>query len=110
VNEGSHFYFNKDVRDLTLEEAIFMASIIPHPKSFRSSFDSTGNLKPYMDSFYKFVAGKMLYKGQIIQNDFDMLTPNITLTGRAKDYLHPLSDSLQPSDSTNLFDDTDWNN
>ena len=110
VNEGSHFYFNKDVRDLTLEEAIFMASIIPHPKSFRSSFDSSGNLKPYMDSFYKFVAGKMLYKGQIIQSDFDMLTPNITLSGRAKDLLRPQFDSLQPADSTGLFEDTDWNN
>lgn len=109
VNEGSHFYFNKDVRDLTLEEAIFMASIIPHPKSFRSSFDSSGNLKPYMDSFYKFVAGKMLYKGQIIQSDFDMLTPNIVLTGRAKDLLHPQSDSLLPSDSTDMLDGADWN-
>lgn len=109
VNEGAHFYFNKDVRDLTLEEAIFMASIIPHPKTFRSSFDSTGNLKAYMNSFYKFVAGKMLTKGQIIQNDFDMLIPNISLTGRAKEYLHPKSDSLMPADTTDLFDGAAWN-
>lgn len=107
VNEGAHFYFNKDVRDLSLEEAIFMASIIPHPKSFRSSFDSSGSLKPYMESFYKFVAEKMLYKGQIIQSDLDMLIPNITLTGRAKDLLHPLSDTLPPADSTDLFDDVE---
>jgi len=110
VNEGAHFYFNKDVRDLTLEESIFMASIIPHPKTFRSSFDSTGNLKPYMDSFYKFVAGKMLNKSQIMQSDFDMLLPNITLTGKAKDLLHPATDSLLQSDSTELFDGVDWNN
>ncbi|MDP4289578.1 MAG: transglycosylase domain-containing protein [Bacteroidota bacterium] len=110
VNEGAHFYFNKDVRDLTLAEAIFMASIIPHPKTFRSSFDSTGTLKPYMDSFYKFVAGKMLGKGQIMQSDYDMLTPNINLTGRAKDLLRPASDTLQPaSDSTELFDQVDLN-
>jgi hypothetical protein len=109
VNEGSHFYFNKDVKDLTLEEAIFMASIIPHPKTFRSSFDTTGNLKPYMDSFYKFVADKMLSKGQIAQSDFDMLKTNITLTGRAKEFLRPKVDSLQPSDSTDLFDQVEWN-
>jgi len=109
VNEGSHFYFNKDVRDLTLEEAIFMASIIPHPKSFRSSFDSTGNLKPYLESFYKFVADKMLTRGQIAQSDFDMLKSNITITGKAKDFLRPASDSLQPSDSTDLFDQVEWN-
>jgi hypothetical protein len=109
VNEGSHFYFNKDVKDLTLEEAIFMASIIPHPKTFRSSFDTTGNLKPYMDSFYKFVADKMLSRGQIAQSDFDMLKTNITLTGRAKEFLRPKADSLQPSDSTDLFDQVEWN-
>ena len=109
VNEGAHFYFNKDVRDLTLEESIFLASIIPHPKTFRSSFDSTGNLKPYMDSFYKFVAEKMLSKGQIMQNDFDMLNPKISLSGRAKEYLHPASDSIPQNDSTDLFDQVNWN-
>ena len=109
VNEGAHFYFNKDVKDLTLDEAIFMASIIPHPKSFRSSFDSTGNLKPYLESFYKFVADKMLTRGQIAQSDFDMLKSNITLTGKAKEFLRPVSDSLQPSDSTDLFDQVEFN-
>ena len=109
VNEGAHFYFNKDVHDLTLEECIFLASIIPHPKTFRSSFDETGNLKPYMDSFYKFVAEKMLGKGQIMQNDFDMLNPKIELTGRAKEYLHPASDSIPQTDSTDLFDQVEWN-
>ena len=109
VNEGAHFYFNKDVKDLTLAEAIFMASIIPHPKTFRSSFDSTGNLKPYMDSFYKFVADKMLTRGQIAQSDFDMLKSTITLTGKAKEFLHPAADSLQPTDSTDLFDQVEFN-
>jgi hypothetical protein len=110
ANEGAQFYFNKDARDLTLEEAIFMASIIPHPKTFRSSFDSTGILKPYMDSFYKFVADKMLSRGQIMQSDFDLLKTNITLTGRAKDLLRSSSsDSIQVTDSTELFDQVELN-
>ncbi len=108
VNEGAHFYFNKDVKDLNLEEAIYMASIIPHPKTFRSSFDSTGMLKPYMQSYYKFVAGKMLGKGQINQSEFDMLTPNVTLTGRAKDLLRPVSDTTLVSDSTAVFEGLQW--
>jgi len=108
VNEGAHFYFNKDVSELTLEEAIFMASIIPHPKTFRSSFDTTGTLKPYMDSFFKFVADKMLEKGQIQQTDLDMLKTNIILTGKAKDFLHPQSDSIPPTDSTDIIDQVEW--
>ncbi len=104
VNEGAHFYFNKDVKDLNLEEAIFMASIIPHPKTYRSSFDSTGMLKPYMNSYYKFVAEKMLGRGQITQGDFDMLKPSVTLTGRAKDLLRPVADTTQRIDSTAIFE------
>jgi hypothetical protein len=104
VNEGAHFYFNKDVKDLNLEESIFMASIIPHPKTYRSSFDSTGILKPYMKSYYKFVAEKMLGRGQINQSEYDMLTPNVTLTGKAKDLLRPVADTTQVIDSTAIFE------
>ncbi|NWJ53214.1 MAG: transglycosylase domain-containing protein, partial [Bacteroidetes bacterium] len=104
VNEGAHFYFNKDVKDLNLEESIFMASIIPHPKTYRSSFDSTGMLKPYMNSYYKFVAEKMLGRGQISQGEFDMLKPNVTLTGKAKDLLRPVADTTQMIDSTAIFE------
>jgi hypothetical protein len=104
VNEGAHFYFNKDVKDLNLEESIFMASIIPHPKTYRSSFDSTGMLKPYMNSYYKFVAEKMLGRGQITQGEFDMLKTNVTLTGKAKDLLRPVADTTQRIDSTAIFE------
>ena len=104
VNEGAHFYFNKDVKDLTLAESIFMASIIPHPKTYRSSFDSTGVLKPYMTSYYKFVADKMLGRGQISQGEFDMLKPSVTLTGKAKDLLRPEADTTQMIDSTAIFE------
>jgi hypothetical protein len=37
------------------------------------------------------------------------LKSNITLTGKAKEFLRPASDSLQPSDSTDLFDQVEWN-
>ena len=51
----------------------------------------------------------MLSKGQIAQSDFDMLKSNIILTGKAKDFLRPVSDSLQPADSTDLIDQVEWN-
>ena len=40
AQEAARFYFDKDVADLTLAEAIFMASIIPQPKRFMDSFDA----------------------------------------------------------------------
>jgi len=40
AQEEARFYFDKDVADLTLAEAIFMAGIIPQPKRFMVSFDA----------------------------------------------------------------------
>jgi hypothetical protein len=100
VNEGAHFYFNKDVSKLTLAEAIYMASIIPHPKWFRYSFDDKGQLREYLASYYKLMSEKMLHKEFITQEDFDVLQPKVELKGIAKSMVLP-ADSV-PSDSLNV--------
>jgi membrane peptidoglycan carboxypeptidase len=84
ANEAAHFYFNKDASRLTLAEAIFMASIIPRPKSFKYSFDESGQLRDYLQNFYGVISAKMLKKGQITQQDFDVLKPTVDLKGPAK--------------------------
>lgn len=94
VSKGSSFYFNKKPCELTLPEAIFMASIVPKPKHFASSFDSTGTLKPAVQDFLKFVANIMLNKQMISQAEFETFEPKIELKGEAKKYLKPDSLSL----------------
>lgn len=84
ASEAAHFYFNKDVSKLTLAESIFIASIIPRPKWFMYSFDETGHLRPSEKDFFYLLSGKMLKKGQISQEEFDKLDPDITLKGPAK--------------------------
>lgn len=84
VNEGAQFYFGKDVSKLSLAEAIYMASIVPHPKWFRYSFDSNGSLRGFLASYYKLVSKKMLQKGLILQKDFDVLLPQVELKGASR--------------------------
>ncbi len=48
VSEAANYYFNKDPRQLTLGESLFLSSIIPRPKTGLSSFDYTGHLKPWV--------------------------------------------------------------
>lgn len=84
ANEAARFYFNKDVAKLTLAESIFLASIIPRPKWFKYSFDENGHLRESNSGFYKLLSGKMLKKGQITQEDFDKLVPNVELKGPAR--------------------------
>ncbi|MBM3404214.1 MAG: hypothetical protein FJY10_04920 [Bacteroidetes bacterium] len=86
AQEASMFYFNKDVSQLTLSEAIFLASIVPRPKWFMRSFEN-GRLKPDMAGYYRLVADKMLKKELISQEERDLLVPDVSLTGYAKDLL-----------------------
>jgi hypothetical protein len=98
ANEGSRFYFNKDVSKLSLAEAIFMASVIPRPKGFRYSFDKEGHLQPSMAEYYRLVSSKMLRKGWIAQRDFDELQPEVELKGPAR---FMLSTPALPEDTIN---------
>ncbi|HNY04021.1 MAG TPA: hypothetical protein PKG48_15610, partial [Bacteroidales bacterium] len=85
----------KDASRLTLAEAIFLASIIPRPKWFRSSFDETGKLRDFNAAFYSLVAEKMLRKGWITPEEAVGLVPEVTLTGPARQLLRK-TDSLPP--------------
>jgi hypothetical protein len=81
--EASHFYFNKEPSRLTLAEAIYLASIIPHPKWFRSDFEN-GHLRPSNAGFYNLVSTKMLNKGWITPHDAEHLVPDVALKGPAR--------------------------
>jgi hypothetical protein len=84
AQQAARFYFDKDVEDLTLAEAIFMASVIPRPSRFIYSFDETGHLRPWLIAYYRDVSGKMLKRDMIGRQDFDALIPDIRLKGHAR--------------------------
>ena len=58
AQEAARFYFAKDVADLTLAEAIFMASIIPRPKRFMDFFDEDQRLRPWLQRYYADVSAQ----------------------------------------------------
>jgi hypothetical protein len=93
VGEASRFYFNKKPSELTLSESIFLASLLPHPKWFKYSFDMQGNLKPYLADYYRVVSNFMLRKNLITQEEYDSIVPNVVLKGIAHDIVVP-SDTI----------------
>jgi hypothetical protein len=84
AQEAARFYFQKDAEDLTLAEAIFMASIIPRPNHFMYSFDEEQRPRPWLKAYYSDVSYKMLKREMINQQDFDALIPDIRLKGPAR--------------------------
>lgn len=102
IGEAAAFYFNKAPSELTLQESIYLSSIVPKPKAFRYSFDASGNLKPYLKGYYRMLSSIMLRRSLITPDDTTALTPNVTLAGPARFQLI-LTDTVS-TDST-LFEE-----
>ncbi len=100
VGEASAFYFKKHPHDLTLAESIFLAELIPHPKYFKYSFDSTGHLKPYHKGYFDLIGNRLLTREKISQQDLDSLKSDVILKGRALEFIIP-TDAI-PVDSTEI--------
>jgi len=109
ITEASQFYFDKKPADLTIEESIFLASIIPRPKGFKWSFDENGNLKSYLESYFRRMAELMNRREVITEEQKAAVVANVKLTGPAKN-LVITSDSTDIDDADeedDLFGDDD---
>jgi hypothetical protein len=89
IKEAAEFYFNKQPQQLTLEECICLASLIPKPKHFTSSFgvnNETGEIviRGYMANYYRLIARLMAVRGIITRAQADSIYPYVRLTGRAR--------------------------
>jgi len=104
VGEASRYYFNKHANQLTLGESIFLAMIIPRPKYFYWHFDDAGKLKKGAEGYFKLVAGKLLRREIISEEEKDNIKAEIDLVGIAKEKLKIKADTLV-SDSLLLLNE-----
>jgi hypothetical protein len=95
IGEAARFYFNKQPSQLTLQESIFLAGIIPRPKYFKYQFDKEGNLKDYLDDYFRILTGRMAFKGWISAADTTGLRPDVKLKGPALRMILP-DDTVTP--------------
>jgi membrane peptidoglycan carboxypeptidase len=68
IGEASRYYFGKTPAQLTLGESIYLASIVPHPKSGLYSFLPDGSLRPYLVNYFNLIGKLMAGKGQTAQD------------------------------------------
>lgn len=94
ASEASRFYFAKEPSALTLSECIYMASIIPKPKYFRSCFDGL-QLKPYYEDFFRVILTRLVDRELITPEEAVGASPEtVKITGAAKSYLTAPADSI----------------
>lgn len=63
IGEASHYYFGKSPSELNLGESIYLASILPHPKTGLYSFLPDGSLRPSLQGYFNLIGKLMASRG-----------------------------------------------
>ncbi|RPD47589.1 penicillin-binding protein [Hymenobacter sediminis] len=87
VHEAAEFYFDKHPSNLNLSESLFLASIIPRPKSYRAGFNQYGEMRGSARYFHRLIAQLMARKGYISQNEYESLGNSVNFQGPARQFI-----------------------
>jgi len=99
IGEASRFYFQKYPSELSLNECLFLANIVPSPRKFMYQFNEEANLKPYARSRDNNVRNMMLRRGVISPNDTIYQLP-VMITGNARSFIRSKAERRAEIDST----------
>lgn len=89
IGEASNYYFEKAPAALNLQESCFLSSIIPHPKYYKSAFDSTGAFSNSMRNYYKMIANRLVTREKITAAEVDTNFAPLHLSPACLNYLMP---------------------
>jgi hypothetical protein len=64
IGEASRYYFGKTPAELTIGESIYLASIVPHPKTGLYAFMPDGSLRPGLEGYFNLIGNLMAGHGQ----------------------------------------------
>jgi len=87
IGEASQFYFQKTPADLSFNECLFLARVIPSPKKFMYQFNDEGNLKTSAMNQVSFLTNLMIKRGLLTVDDTIFKKQQTVLTGPAKSLL-----------------------
>jgi hypothetical protein len=63
ADEAARFYFDRDAHDLTLDQSLFLATVIPSPSRWRGRLDANGDARRYVKAQMHFIGRAMIAKG-----------------------------------------------
>jgi len=107
IGEASQFYFQKSPSELTLNECLYLANIIPSPRKFMYQFNSEGNLKSFAINRDKQLKNLMMRRGIIVPEDTIYQMP-ILVTGTARTFIKIKEENPTEVDSTSTIEEFDF--
>ena len=63
IGEASRYYFGKHPSQLDIGESIFLASIVPRPKSGLYRFEGDGSIRSSLLGYFRLIGGLMVRRG-----------------------------------------------
>jgi hypothetical protein len=102
IGEASQFYFQKSPADLTFNECLFLARIIPSPRKFMYQFNDQGKLRDFGTKQESFLTNIMIRRGLLSVEDTIYKTPPLLISGAAKSYLRLKAQDSIPIDSLSI--------
>jgi hypothetical protein len=95
IGEASRYYFQKKPSELSLNECLYLARIIPSPKKFMYQFNDQGKLKDFAQKQETFLRNIMIRRGLLNIDDTIYKSQPMMITGAAQSLLR-----LRVQDST----------
>lgn len=88
IGEAAQYYFQKQPIGLTLDESVYLASIVPRPKKFMWRFNNEGYLKEFAVTHDNYIKKLMVNRGIITPADTTGQSGQINVTGPARERLN----------------------
>jgi hypothetical protein len=108
IGEASRFYFQKSPSELTFNECLFLARIIPSPKKFMYQFNDQGKLRNFAATQESFLTNIMSKRGLLSIDDTIYKSQPLLISGAAKSYLRlKVRDSI-PVDSVSVNEEFEF--
>jgi membrane peptidoglycan carboxypeptidase len=63
ADEAAQYYFGRDAGRLTVDQALFLATVVPAPTKWRYRFDASGALRPFERAQMHYIGRAMIRKG-----------------------------------------------
>ena len=104
ADEATHFYFGHDAGRVSVDEALFLATVVPAPTKWRYRFDAAGELRPFERAQMHFIGRAMVARGWLDPAqlpDRDVL--RVELRGPAREALFPRDPTALNSDNVHAL-------
>jgi len=102
--EATRYYFDADPGHVTVDEALFLATVVPAPTKWRYRFAPDGSLRPFERAQMHFIGRAMIARGWL---DPAMLPPaeslSVTLRARARAAMFPSDSTAADSTGTGVL-------